>query len=819
VSETGTFLSWANFVDPCFILFIDGIGHAFITRPEVEEVQVAWQDATPPAFELWNFHGGLVIQGSIERQIEPFDASIEPGGMRFSILDYENALTPIMFGEGRTDILRSALAEDMTPASASFVVADLTKFTLESQVWIGLECMNVITDMGSNEWAVERGYWSVFPAADTLTWQGTHEIDMNGDAPDVTSIPTNWYNRRVALYVCHKVGTTWSAGFPHNHLPNDAELLWAGVIKHYTDAGDGFIHIDCEEITSLLRTSVGTRVYEGTLDEGVYIEEADCEFAILARFTLTQIVGGVESFVESWPAARYLDTLSDLHDTTVSHDEAKDAINDELTTALTGGNDGLHAPTGATCEVTLNAEGYYQIVLTWDDAPPSTATDWLKGEPEIWASPFVWKLLGFNTQSDSFRPAESHDGWVRRVRLERDGASASTWRIVAAEQPMRFLMRVDDVAIGQKLTVVPTTDLEFTPQAVMPSGFGTAEGFLALNDGKIVAFDQVTGGGDDFIIRGLLGADWKRVRHGANVRSGNNELGEFLYAYDDGGDAIKARQVWVEPFDEIGVAMLNLILSTGSPAYNTVYDRLPLGFGCAFPSSLIDIDSFLAMPAIPYKLVIEKSKPASQLIESALNSTGRHLVWKSGKLTVVNPLADPEADPVVLDESNKVQLFEGNEPEFLPTPIERNPSTIINRAVLRHSPRPDGSFAYAEPWHGRRSQSEYGQAKSVVLDGWGIFQEGATYWTVNVASAIFLYFSRPVAMGTRPINFNVAAQIHPGLTVALTDPFVVDPRTGRRGVAELAVWVLGFTFDWMTGIGEVRICFAPHALRSFPEEE
>lgn len=808
-------LSAQHFADVCYVLMIDGTGYAFITRPELGELRAAWGAATEGVWAM-GIYGGLVIQGSIERHIEMFDPTIDPGQLRFSILDYNEVIGPLMFGEGNPDILRTPITFRVAPIDTSIQVADVEALDLDEIAFLGLETIHIVGLNDEDSWTVERGLWSIFPNEGGPTWIRTHEVDPNGDAPEVTSRPTVWDNRFVGLYVCHRVGETWSAGFPGT-VPNDAHLLWAGVIKHWSEGG-GWIHLDCEEVPTLLKTTVGARIYEGTLDEGIYLEEGDAEIQIRARLLQVEVVGPDNLITNQWGDQVYVAQLSTIAGTITSHAEAATAINAALADALTGANDGLYAPEGMTGELTLDAEPTlggeqrYHLVFTWDDAPVGA----VDGVVEVWLSPFVWGLLGFHRDRGPAKPADVADGRIARVDAQRLTGTSTVWRVAASEMPRRFMIRFDAMdSAGQHLTVVPSTNIPFTPQTVMPTGFGTAELFLGLGDEKVVAVEHISG--HVFSVRGIVDARFRRGRtNGGNVVSGENELSEFLWAYDDGGPPIKVRQVWIQPFTTAGEGLATLLLSTGETNYNdATYDKLPLGFGVAFPSSLVDVDSFIdELDLEDYILVIEKPKPAAQLFEAVLGAMGKNVTWSAGRLTVVNPLAEPTAGLLELDETNEAAL---HGEEFEPMTVERNPSTVINRATLRHSQRLDGSFAYAETYHARRSQSERGQVRSIVIDGYGLFQSAADYWMENVVPAILLYYSRPVAAAQRSCNFNVAVQLAPGMQAVLGHPTMINPRTGRRGVEGLVVWVPSVTWDPMTGLGELGVVFAPHALRELPE--
>jgi hypothetical protein len=832
-TATAAFLQTHDSAEVAYILWIDGLGLGYTTHDDIEGLSAAWLEATGGAFGVpGDLNPGLRLEGAIERSLRMFDPKVEPSPQTFSISDDDGSLTKKVLGVARPGIRSTFLAQTMDADATTMHVVDASQHPGLPVVYVGLETMGTLdVDYDANTFTVTRGQWSLFPKVGTLTWARTHEVDADEieDGPEVTSEPVKWLNRPVGLYVCVKVGGVWSAGFPGT-ADNDAELLWAGRIKHWGRNEDGFLWLECLEINEVLKTSIGTRVYEGTLTEGMFLRAVDTECRIRVRFVEVDAVSGLA--LDSWGGPTYIGQLDGLSATVVSHAEAATAINTELTTALTGANDGVYAPAGMVGEISLESDGRYHLFYTWDTAPDDDGVSYIQGEAELWLSPWVWTLLGFGgDQRDARRPGQLTGGSIARVKATREDDLETIWRIVAEGLPKRFMIAFDtddtagaqpDGNDGSRLTIDGVSgSFALQAESSLP-GYGTARafgdgavGFLGLGGQKFVAVEPL--GLDTFAIRGVVGPDFKRGHDGGNVLSGNNELSEFLWADDDGGPSIAVRQVWIEE-TTVSTAMLSILSSTGTAGYNVpLYDVLPIGMGVAFPAPLMDVASVIALGVMPYMLTVLQPTPFTKLLESILSVLGRHLVWKDGAFSIVDPINGTDT-AVILDEGNKAKLVSDGESNSFDEPVaevtssEGNPDGIINRISLRFGQMLDGKWRSQRNVHAKRSQSEYGDNKAKVIDGWGLQADAAAYWLENVASAAVAYYSEPVVECQRSIDFSLWTKPYLGCPVLVTDDTMIDPATGELGVVDLAAWVTSLTIDPWSGVGLVSFVFQPRGV-------
>ena len=786
-----------------FVLWIDGLGVGFTTHHDVVGLRTAWGRS--------GLYGGLRIEGAIQRSIEMFAAEISPGSLTFSILDYPNAITADMFGEGRPGIGSTRLLETVDADAVVIPVDDVTA-TPNGTLYLGLETLAVeATDPVANEFTVTRGVNSLFPPEGGTAWACVHEVAPDGMiTPEVTSAPVNWINRRVGLYVCHKVGGTWSAGVPGSGS-NDAELLWAGRIKTYGEDDEGRISIDCIEITELLKSTVGARMFEGELQRTKF-EPAEAQIRIRV-WRVNFLSPGI------------YDAQLSVANTYATHQELAAAINAAFADAFVT-NAGTYAPVGTGASIALS--GAY---TGWDAYTFSMlqtgATDSQEWQMVIGLSPTAWRLLGWTRQGEDGSDLEGYvlDGTNRYEFLSLTRVITTTppdppavqniWQATANSGPRKYVISPGGPG-SQELVIVPTSGHPFVQQTFIPDGFPTGadpdwalgyptHGFVRINDDRVFAVSQVTA--TKLVVVAEVDASSANIEPSQSL--------EYLEMVDDDGEPIHIRQVWIEPYPSIGHALLCLLVSTGTFGYNLpLYDTLPAGLGLAFPTSILDVASVLALGAIPYMLVVMGPTPAAKLIKSMLDVAGKHAVWKDSKLTIVDPL-DDTATPVPLTEDNKAHAV-GPEEALTPiverTTCVRNPESFINRLTLRYGPSlKDGAWGKPFTINAQQSQSDYGQVRSAVTDGYGLYGSAAREaWTI-IAAAALTYFSRVVVACTRSFHFGLAPQLFPGARVIVDDDLMIDPTTGARGVSGLLAWVLSVLFDWGTGVGVVIFVFQPRA--------
>lgn len=803
VTATNLWLRSSKFAEVALVLWCDGYATGFTTTPDHTALAAAWSTATGGSFTT--LKAGLQIDGSVSRDIKLFAAQLEPSSLTFTITDYDNTLLPLLYGEARTDIGRSKLLNTIDANDTTIGVRDLIKVYNQTHLYLGHERILAGTyDLsGRQVTGCTRGVSSLHETADGSPFARTFETSGR-IGPEITSQPLKWINRNCGLYLCHKVNGTWSAGFPGS-AANDAELLWAGRIKHYNEDGQGRISLDCVEVQEQLNTSIGTRLYKGELQEGGFLSEEETGIAVRVRY----LNAG------TWMGGTYDGDLSALANIRSTHQQIANEINEFLGVMFIT-NSGTYAPATARLSLELR-DGKYVFVYT-----DSNGSAWGQVHVNVSLNAAVWSALGWQGPTLANLPpliqGATFDGnlWKNEIvsGSVTDNIEYGEW---APEAPLKFWLPTSATNNFGSFSVVNGDPANpFVHQTRLPPEFDPAvSGFLLIDDTIAIAVIQKAGTTDEFYY-------YREVPY---LDSGNSPGASMVTRMRDDtpGKPVKVSQLWLEP-GTIGEQLARLLLSTGTSGFNHEdYDTLPLGMGAGIPASLVDIDSVLAMGDIPWLLVVSKATPLNSIIESMMNLLGKHLTWKDSALSVVTPIESAGSLSYAVNENSKAtEIAKGGqfmEPFHDRTTCDRNPESIINRLTLKYHFDLGGSPQRNIEVVGVDSQSEYSETRSVVIPGIGIYDSltgqdeslsgGASSWERNVAATALAYFGKPLSVIERSYDFSLAAELYPGAKLALTDNTVVNPLTGSRGVNGLLCWVVSTSFNWLTGVGKFRAVFSP----------
>lgn len=253
MTATAEWLESEATADVAFVLLWDGLSFGYTTHPDSAGLQTVWRTALGDS--TLEMRQGLKLQGRVSRSTKLFEARVQPSAQTFSILDdADETLGALLFGEGRTDILRTRLRRSCTAGDVTIYADDVASIPgPPDRLYLGLETLiPSAEDTADNTWTVARGQFATFRADAGGEMGRNHDVSFDGDArPEITDIPTKWVNRVLSLFICHRVDGVWSAGVTGS-TANDAHLDWCGRLKTWGESGDGWIDLDCVEITERL---------------------------------------------------------------------------------------------------------------------------------------------------------------------------------------------------------------------------------------------------------------------------------------------------------------------------------------------------------------------------------------------------------------------------------------------------------------------------------------------------------------------------------------------------------------------------------------
>jgi hypothetical protein len=771
LGATASWLAAQEFAHCSFVLVLDGVNLGWCTTGTqvtgTGSITAAWSST-----DWTSFRGGLDIVGTIERTVQPFEGTIEDQSLTFTVVDHDGAASQL-FRDSYSSANKTVLTADLDSDATTVTVKSTTGFASSGHIYIGAtEAIAYAAGGGGGTTftTCTRGKWSIGRTSTDARFGRPHLANSgpNTIAPVVSDTPLNWYNRGVALYLVHYRGGAWET-------VDEAELLWTGRIKAYTDEGDGRVSIECRSLEdSLRKTLLGNR-YEGKASPGIYLTTETADIVLTSSKGTSQL----------GPTTDTLTTTGSL----IGLQELVTEINVQL-----AANDANVHGVWSLVEG-YNAAGAKRFIFRAYDSAGASGDVY---RMRIALSAQVWEALGFyrhgNAHDAANRPFRDVNGrWVLEREFSPVDSDGKYHELAANGVPKNVTIAVD-TSTGElpTFTVSPVTQGTFRAQPTMPSFAQFGDGFLRIGDGVFLVQDL---GGNDFEI--LDDMTWAFAAVGGDVSS------ESLVI--EGSATVPVKQVWFET-GTLGDFMRQLMLSTGTNGFNEPDDDVyPVEMSIGMPYSLVDATSW-ALLEMPYDLILLEPTPFLDLLESALSVAAAHLVFRDGKLTVrpCGALLPASMAVCAFTEDNKAR------PNEHPR-VVRNASGIVNRAVLKFSKELSGdTFTKTIQANALASQGDFAATKTITIKALGIYSDTvAEEWSQRFASTVLAYFSRPVAVIERSYDFSLETQFAAGDLVTITDNSVIDPSTGLRGVTELPCWVLSKSFDWVTGVGNVRLAFLP----------
>jgi len=779
------------------VLVIDGTPLAFTTDADLEGIARAFFDGGDP-WEQWTYdvRGGLQIIGELSQAIKLNDAKMNPSAVTFRIVDPTGAVEQVLFREQNPGA-RTHLRVNVLPGDTTVQVLDTTLLpTPPGTAHIAHERFTYTAKsggVGGTLTGVTRARYAIHSHDDGTAFEPIHYI--GGEAtigattsPAVTERTRTWYRRSVALFLLH-----WDATRGAWSPMNEARRLWDGWIEvgpqdGRDQEGGVFISFTAVSAAARLQNMLMSEQWRATLATGMYLIDA--------------VEGGVAVFRPGPPATPYAVEVPlnlETTETRYSHGDIAERLNAEL--AASAGS----FVAGDSWSVHLRAmdDGTERYVIRLA-CEGSVITD-PAVVPAIALPKRVARLLGFEEQSLAAGYIDSTGRELRHVVLPR--VNNALYERTAGKAPV--VVDVFDPAAGAVIGFTGETGAWQNQQStgdVSPLPLGS-EGCVRLGD-ELWAVEY-TGQNTLLLIARLnqKTREWETpaFEGGPTLRLG--ESGE-----------LEVRQVWYEQ-GAAGTLLLKAALSVGGGLNHTDYDVYTSpGFGAGIPCSLIDVTSWLDLDDVAFELLVDGPTPLYTFLEQVLACSGRYMVWKSSgsatppKLTVVTPSFESSGAVQAawtLTQGNKAgTVAEPGSTSFDPDYTEaiRTAEDLVNRIEIHHGGTVDGKNEKRTVITEPSSMADFGRKRTHEIKAHRILNvEAVVNTTIGVALA---YFSRPLCYLSRSIDISLV-RMAPGDSVFLTDPHVIDPATGLRGVTEQPCWVLEVSYDWKAGRGKVVLVFVP----------
>lgn len=832
MSASADWLATKDYADVALTILVEGLDLGYTTSDDASGLSAAWATVS----EFATVRSGLQIAGTVSQEVNIFDAQIQPSSLTFTVVDQDDTLIKALFGTARTDITRVDLA---TSIDSDDIVGSGTQSLdgvfgggvgTAGTVYLGNETISAI-NVGSAFSATQRGFRSLAgTSTDPEHFGRPHAVDpVTGDKPIISSLPISFVNRTIGLYLSHRVNGVWSAGLPESNA-NDSHLLWMGRIKSWSENGSGSVSLSCVEITERLQTTLLTKQYQGSLDDGIVLTQNDIEIGTsLSTFNTSD--GSTIAYPPGFIVAYSTwGTAGDKVRAPQIVSQINAVLQDRFVTHA-----GTYGPT--TYRVFMGGvqdDGHYNVSL---QALTGTLAGF-QSTLDLYLAPRIWKFLGWGDVSSNFNTNTTINSVVQGLTvfsadltLEQDGVKVSA----APNNPQhRFILPSDipEANGGVFVDVIPDDGQQsFTPffgQPVVnvppsaPGGlFTLSRGYLLLNEKHIVQVTQTSDNPNRFQINTDVTSMFLSQADKTTATTSQTEITT--------ASKVTVKQVWLET-GTMGQIMLRLMASTGTAGYNHPdHDVYPPWMSVGVPWSLLDSTSVLNLDQTQYCLFLQKPTPFPKLLESALNFAGKQCVFGDGRISTISTTSGAvgSADLIALTEDNKAKQVSGARDQVQErTTCDVNLTGIINRLTLKYNQTLGGSFDRVITVNATASQTNYEQAKGAVIEAPGIYDVDGPFgvggdidpgihssldtWTQYVTSTALAYFSEPIATINRSFDFSLAAKMIPGARVSITDSALIDPTTGLRGVRNLLGWVIGYQFDWTTGVGKVTCVFQPN---------
>lgn len=735
------------------VLAFDGLPHRFTTSDDPDGVDTGFNDG--------DVLGGLHITGEISQRIDPFEPRVEPDSLTFTITDVgDGVLRNLLFAPALSSGTKTFLTANFDANDTTANVVDTTAWNSSGIFYVGHETVTYGGKTGTTFTGCTRGVNSLFTTNGGTQYSTAHNLRTgeaagNATAPIVTDYPRVFYNRCVALYLCHKE-SAWSS-------KANSKMLWVGRIKSYEDVGDGNVVLQCTSIMEALNSTVMTEQFTAKPD------------------LLFQIPSGMSMRVGAYSTTDYDTGAAAVPNigSYVNVDGLISSINEQLSFWHDAGD----IDAGHLWEVS-RVNNFVRITMS---AVSPIADSVVQGFA-MSLSRKLWRLLGYSIKPRL--PWEESETDREHKLLNK--ASTSRWELVA-ETPVAAYAWLPALNPGDVFTVTDTTGT-WVPQPSVPAGYGSStEGFLQLDKQPMpVTYDA---GNKRFTVKQLKGS-------GAGTFSDVADLN----AADAEPQVLK--QVWLER-GKAGTLLLQLLLSSGVSTFNhATYDVYTgIGMGMAVPASLIDIESFETLD-LSFELLMAEPTSFAKLLERLMACSGRSLVWKDSKITLVSPGSESPNATTTIDCTEDTKAKPRDRPR-----LKYTTEGLINRVVLKYGSSDTmavdvlkvkgPSELTVEMSH---SITDFGHKRTVELDGTGVLDERSVIES-SIAPTL-AYYSQPT--GRIELSYNAKlSHICPGDTITVTDNAIIDPALGTRGVTNVGAFVTETNFDWKSGHGVLQAMLLP----------
>jgi hypothetical protein len=680
---------------------------------------------------------------------------------------------------------------------------------------------------------VTKGLYPAVDIGSTYGYTYARPSDSaRGYLPHVGSVGFAMNGRRVAYYI-----TSWDRQTGAFNAESQSELVWTGKISNeiqYAGADSGTWKVACISITDELTAKSPAALPVGHLDK-ITIGEKGNSFTISVNLPLSTSPSGgifVQSILVTVPAGSY--TATSLMSTITKE------MNDLSNTTY---------PLGSPVDY-VGSIGYLNeaIISTFYRYSKSGAT----GAPSKGKTVFSFQTA-YYTQSQSGSAIAG-----TRIIIHGDWNGETCHVLGALGWPTRGRVIL---AAETKYTTSPAryiTD-ETSPAdyhiAYHPLSRDYNGGKLNVSDADVFWRDQGDSNTSQACVKieeATLAPYWNLsnkdgnylARYSSRTTTGQN----FLTLTTDpqpidskdgyvgqpyGKEQVEVQQVYIPhyypktngtgsgrgPFE----LLLYPLLSSGTTGYNHAkYDKCPLDLSLAIQQELVDIPSFLqadkyalsGSAGLGHRKLYVIDKPVSwlELMKRECKLFGYVLCWRKGKLTLRPVLHSPGVDGFTETLGDNTRAM----PTETPT-VSMSTATVVNQYAckLKYDPRQD---KFGAPIIITDVDSALSQGtKQIKIEHQGVLFDKNQLVNAQAmlkSNLLERWIRYPLPVVTQTLAPSYINRVFAGDIVKYTSSLIPDPYGSGGRTTNCLATVLGSTWNYRDGIGQVILMLHDRALAS-----
>lgn len=764
------------------VVAVDGYDHLISNAPEAS-VQAAWADTD---WATKSVLGGLVIELDNHQQLNPWNPFT--GGGRVIIKVQPDSDDTLGIAIARTDDGAETLLEETAGRTTPLFVGFADGFTVPGEAHCGTECFEygfiagrlfhaTLGDVqGSN-----RGKYVAHGVKDSVATYGSvrfsehHRVENQDNGvrfqPVISAQPRTWRGRRVTVWA-----HTYNPLTQAMNTKADALCVFVGELSEIQDDSDtGHTHILAEHyLNKIPKTMLGRNSWQAVVDYGLWLKTGQ-------RFKFQDFNGTTTKSANDLVVKRFGATGSnEVNAGRYGHEEFASIFNQWL------GGEGAAGRINGNYTLTCpeDVDGSPRSVLHYF-VPGSTSNQmWYNITWPIagWAKPLGFPGTGtLNVDKCGAAHATPSPNEVQPFSFV--GQDANGFLEISFEHSIGTF-------VGQNETL-PAVAQALLDSSTIPVGNDRLGLFILECETPTVLLGTVVGNSIKKI----------RVLKSTFSSAGLKGIEELKNAtVPIGAGPPKIRQIFAHEAP-VKTMLKWIMYSTGTAGYNHAdYDVLPHGQGLGIPYDLLGADFEQSCDAMPgandvITLLLEKPRTVTDALAADLVMRNAHLVFREGKFEIVSWVSPASAIVTkVLNEDNKAEPID--------TRISHRSASVLDSTWVRNFVKinynrdigkavgsgEDVFLATPIVLEDATSIDDMGGVPSpVTLDLRNVYNDtdqigqGVRALSAGLLSWLALW-GRPLWKVKRSIAPTLFEGFGVSDCVALTDPFVRDPTTGRRGI-------------------------------------